>query len=200
MISAVYLLLASSLGDSLPAPPAERLEGRIGMSVPMIEDSTGSRPRPRAVGISDSYGWKFRAHRIGSYMIVPLFAAQYAMGSELLDQKEDVYFGRRTEGVNGTLRTAHLATAIGVGTVFFANSITGPMLLYENRADSHNRKLRIAHSAMMLAADAGFVATGIMGRRSLNERPDYARKHRRVALGSVGVATASAAMMWIFNR
>ncbi len=202
MIHALCLLAAAAVVDSAAAPamPAEGLDARVGIAPAPVEDSTGARTRPRTVAISDSYAWKFRAHRIGSYFIVPLFAAQYVMGSELLEQKEDVYFGRRTESVNGTLRNAHLATAIGVGTLFLANSVTGPMLLYENRGDSHNRKLRITHAAMMLAADAGFVATGIMGRRALEETPDYARRHRRVAIGSIGVAAASAAMMWIFNR
>lgn len=196
------LLAVAVVVDSTAAPPrsVERLDSRVGISATPVQDSTDAKPRPRSIAISDSYDWKFRAHRIGSYFIIPLFAAQYAMGSELLEQKEDVYFGRRTESVNGTLRTAHLATAIGVGTVFLANSVTGPMLLYENRGNQHNRKLRLAHAAMMLAADAGFVATGIMGRRALEQTPDYARKHRQVALGSIGVATTSAAMMWIFNR
>ena len=163
-------------------------------------DSTGRRARPRAIEVGDSYGWKFRTHRIGSYLIVPLFAAQYAMGSELLKQKEDVYLGTRKESVNSTLRAAHLATAIGVGSVFLANTATGVMLLYENRSDPHNRGLKIAHSALMLIADGGFVATGVMGRRALEETPAYARRHRQVALGSIGVATASAALMWFLNK
>jgi hypothetical protein len=166
----------------------------------LAADSTVPRPRVRAIQISDSYGWKFRTHRIGSYLIVPLFAAQYAMGSELLSQKEDVYFGRRRESVNPTLRKAHLATAIGVGTLFLANTATGAMLLYENRSDPSNRKLKIAHTALMLIADAGFTATGVMGRRSLEETPAYARRHRQVALSSIGVASVGAAMMWVFNK
>lgn len=212
MIATFLLAAAVALGDSTAAAGAlVTVTGSADslFAVPnqpasvtkyLAGDSTVPRPRPRAIQISDSYGWKFRTHRIGSYLIIPLFAAQYAMGSELLSQKEDVYLGRRTESVNSTLRKAHLATAIGVGTVFIANTATGAMLLYENRSDPANRKLKIAHTALMLIADAGFTATGVMGRRALEETPSYARRHRRVALSSIGVASVGAAMMWIFNR
>lgn len=212
MMFAFMVAAAVALGDSTAAArvadaTALSFDSVLALSNPAVGvgrhlavDSTVPRPRPRAIQISDSYGWKFRTHRIGSYVIVPLFAAQYAMGSELLSQKEDVYLGRRTESVNSTLRKAHLATAIGVGTVFLANTATGAMLLYENRNDSHNRKLKIAHTALMLISDAGFVATGVMGRRALEETPAYARRHRQVALSSIGAAVVGAGMMWVFNK
>jgi hypothetical protein len=212
MISAFLLVAAVVLGDSTaaagshsaatvgPDSAAALSNPPIGATRFLAVDSTVPRPRARAIQISDSYGWKFRTHRIGSYLIVPLFAAQYAMGSQLLSQKEDVYLGRRKESVNPTLRKVHLATAIGVGTVFLANTATGAMLMYENRSDPHNRALKITHTALMLIADAGFAATGVMGRRALEETPAYARRHRQVALSSIGVATVGAAMMWVLNR
>lgn len=210
MIPALLFAAVVGVGDSTTAPGISSDKSALdsvttasdpaAMVLRVSSDSTRPRPRAHSIEVSDSYGWKFRTHRIGSYLIIPLFAAQYAMGSELLTQKQDVYFGRRKESVNATLRNAHLATAIGVGTVFLANTATGAMLMYENRHDPHNRGLKIAHTALMLIADGGFAATGVMGRRALEETPAYARRHRRVALGSIGVATASTAIMWIFNR
>ncbi len=207
MIESLFLLVALASDSTAVASPypvegarplTAAIETRAGIAPLPIEDST--RPRTRAVAVSDSYAWKFRAHQIGSYLIIPLFAAQYVMGSELLQQKEDLYVGRRKVAINPTLRTAHLVTAISVGTVFLANSGTGGMLLYENRNDPHNRALKFAHTATMLLADAGFVATGVMGRRALVQTPAYARRHQHVALASMSVATASAAMMWILGK
>jgi hypothetical protein len=51
----------------------------------------------------------------------------------------------------------------------------------------------------MLAADAGFVWTGAIA-DGANESNANARRHRNVALGSIGVATLGTAMMWLWKE
>ena len=156
-------------------------------------------PRPRAVEYDEAYGRRLTIHRWGSYVMLPLFVAQYLLGNELIQQKEDVFSGARTEPVDADLRQWHTATAIGVGTLFVVNTTTGVWNLVESRHDPNGRGRRTAHAVAMLIADAGFVATGLIGRDAVDSGVDDAKRHRNVALVSMGIATASAAFMW-FTR
>jgi hypothetical protein len=159
-------------------------------------DTTG---RPRAVDVGSAYDVRFRVHRWGSYVMVPLFAAQYVLGSRLLGQREDAFNGERV-GVDEGLRDAHRYTAYGVGALFAVNTVTGVWNWWDSRHVEDNRKLRAVHALSMIAADAGFVATGIAGSRAVDRNLDDARNHRALALTSMGVSAASALMMVIFNR
>jgi hypothetical protein len=132
--------------------------------------------------------------------MLPLFAAQYVLGSRLLEQKEDLYAGRRRDPIDAGLRNAHLGTAIGVGALFAVNTVTGAWNWYESRGVADRRALRNVHALSMLVADAGFVATGIIGRDAVNTNVDRARTHRNVALASMSVSAVSAAAMLILNR
>ena len=132
--------------------------------------------------------------------MLPLFAAQYALGNRLLSQKEDVFEGERREPVSAGLRRTHAVTAGGVGLLFVANTVTGVLNYRENRRNPDGRGRRMIHALTLLAADAGFVATGVLGRRAVDYSPEDANRHRNVAVGSMAVAAAGVGMMWLLNR
>jgi len=155
--------------------------------------------RPRAVAESEWYGRRLTLHRYGSYVMIPLFIAQYTLGSRMLGQKEDLFAGRRQTPIDAGLRNSHRAVAGGVAALFVVNTTTGLWNLFETRGEAEGRTHRNIHALTMLAADAGFVYTGILGARASDSGLSEARKHRNTALTSFGVATAGAAWMW-FGR
>jgi len=169
------------------------------IEVSAIDDSTRKR-RPRAIEFSRAYEIRLRIHRYGSYTMLPLFATQYVLGSRLLKQREDIADGTRQEGVSHSLNRAHLYTALGVGTLFVSNTTTGLWNLYDNRHNPYNRRIRTAHVVTMLLADAGFALTGHMGLNAKSGSVDDARRHRNVALGSMGIATIGASIMWFSDH
>jgi hypothetical protein len=61
--------------------------------------------RQKAVVLSDWYGRRLTIHRYGSYVMLPLFVAQYLLGKELLEQKEGVWDGTRREPIDEDLAT-----------------------------------------------------------------------------------------------
>jgi hypothetical protein len=156
--------------------------------------------RPRAIEVSDAYALRLKIHRYGSYTMLPLFATQYALGSKLLKEREDIASGARTEPVSNTLRRAHLFTALGVGTLFVSNTTTGLLNLYANRKNSDHRGIRTAHALTMLLADVGFVVTGRMGVNGKNGTVQDTRRHHNVAVASMSVATIGASMMWFLEH
>jgi len=93
-----------------------------------------------------------------------------------------------------------LLLAIGVGALFTVNTVTGVWNLWESRGVADRRALRTVHALAMLAADAGFVATGVIGRDAVRTNVDRARTHRNVAVASMSVSAVSAAAMLILNR
>lgn len=192
------LLLAVGLalpGDSTPAPLARPLPAAL-----VARADTEPPRRPRAIEYSEAYDQRLTIHRWGSYVMLPLFAAQYALGDRLLKQKEDVFAGRRGGPPDAGLRRTHAVVASGVGLLFVANTVTGVWNIVEARHDPDGRTLRTVHGLTMLLSDAGFAATGVMGSRAVDRSPDDARSHRNVAVASMGVAAVGAGMMWILNR
>ena len=159
-----------------------------------IGDTT--QQRQKAVVISDWYVRRLTVHRYGSYVMLPLFVAQYLLGKELLAQKEGVWDGTRREPIDEDLRNTHRYVGIGIGTLFVVNTTTGLWNLWEIRNDGSNSTRRTLHVLSMLGADAGFVATGIMGSNAVDGRPPDARAHRNMALTSVGLATIGVSLMW----
>jgi hypothetical protein len=188
--------------DSVPQAPLVAPLARPHRAAAVVPRDTEPRGvrRPRAVEYSDAYGRRLTIHRWGSYVMLPLFATQYTLGSRLLDQKRDLFDGRRREPVSAGLRRTHAIAAGGVGALFVVNTVTGAWNLIEARRDPTGRGLRTTHALTMLAADAGFVATGLLGSRATDRAPSDARTHRNTALASMGVATVGAGMMWLLNR
>ncbi|MEY4609268.1 MAG: hypothetical protein RL625_1485 [Gemmatimonadota bacterium] len=112
--------------------------------------------------------------------MLPLFAFQYWAGSQLLDKSSDA---------SDVVKTGHAVAATGVAAIFTVNTVTGVWNLVEGWNDPNERTRKRVHALLMLAADAGFVATGLLANEA--EGSASARnRHRNVAVGSIGLATA----------
>ena len=155
--------------------------------------------RTRAVEHSDAYYTRLTIHRLGSYVILPLFAAEYVVGQRLLNQ----------EPTPGGLKGVHTGLALGVVGVFGLNTVTGVWNLWDARHDEEGRTRRTLHALTMLAADGGFAATSLI--RPHRQRvfgpggvirtfdTARARTHRDIAIGSISLATVSTVMMWLWR-
>lgn len=188
------LLVISALGLAMQvaaAPVAPSPEPGAAFAVAAARDTdtvvVRPRPRPLAVEYSDWYYRRLLIHRWGSYVELPIFAAEWVLGQKLIDNP--------TDGV----RNAHRVVAGTLGALFVVNTITGVWNLKDGWSGMDQKGLILTHSALMLAADAGFVATGVLAanaRRSVADR----NRHRDVAIASMSVATVSTAMMWLMRR
>jgi hypothetical protein len=147
---------------------------------------------PRALDVSAGYERRLAIHRWGGWAMLPLFGVQYVLGERILDQKVAIREGRRADPIDHDLRVVHRVAAYGVAGVFAVNTVTGAWNLWESREEEEGRALRYAHTLLMLASDAGFVISGAKGF-------DH-KKHRNVAIGSMGVATLSGVMMYVAGR
>ncbi len=199
MVLATLLLQLAAITPMQATPTTRSLLANPPIGVSASDDSAKHK-RPRAIEVSDAYALRLKIHRYGSYTMLPLFATQYVLGTKLLNEREDIVSGERTEPVNSTLRRAHLFTALGVGTLFVSNTTTGLLNLYDNRKNSEHRGIRTAHALTMLLADVGFVVTGRMGVNGKNGTVQDTRRHHNVAIASMSVATIGASMMWFLDH
>jgi hypothetical protein len=192
----------ATVGAAAPAPTAPAPGPRVILRfqpLPQVQGLGVDTPslRPRAVEHSDQYYTRLTIHRIGSYAILPLFAAQYVVGQKLVD-------GSASDGLRG----AHSALAVGVVGLFGLNTITGAWNLWDSRQDPNGRTRRWVHSIAMLAADGGFAASAVLTPRrqrfrtgvGFTERGSVSTAtHRAIAVGSMALATASTLMMWLWK-
>jgi hypothetical protein len=148
------------------------------------------RRRPRPVEYSDWYARRLEIHRIGSYVMLPLFGAEVVLGQQLLDGSAQPH---------STTAHAHVLVASGIAALFTVNTVTGLWNLWDSRADPAGRTRRTIHSLLMLGSDAGFLWTGAVGGQAKRSNAN-ARYHRNIALGSISVATAGTLMMWVWNK
>ena len=148
--------------------------------------------RPRAIEYSDAYYTRLRIHMVASYAELPLFGAEYILGDRLLRDE-------RTGFPPSGLKAAHAGVAGALGVLFAVNTVTGVWNLWDSRHDPANRTLRIIHSVAMLGADAGFALAGATGGNAKNSALD-AQRHRNIAVGSMALATAGTAIMWLFDK
>lgn len=149
--------------------------------------------RPRAIEYSDLYYTRLSIHRWASYAELPLFAAEWVVGQKLLNEQRTT-----NAGEHSSLRSAHGALTGGLEALFAVNTVTGLWNLYESRREPAGRARRVVHSLLMLAADAGFLYTASLAdddRRSATAN----EKHRSAALTSMGIATVSTLMMWLWK-
>lgn len=150
--------------------------------------------RQRAVEHSDFYYKRLAVHRYASYATVPLFVTEYFLGQSLFNNP----------GEGGTTKSAHSVVAGAIAVLFGVNTVTGVWNLWDSRHDEDGRTRRYLHSFLMLAADAGFVWTGAtapgererLGGATLDSRR---RKHRTIAITSMGVSLASYGMMLLWK-
>lgn len=174
---------------------AQRIDGQVTPAAPdsarprsAAADTVSQRPRPTATHYSDAYDTRLTIHRIGSYTMLPLFGAEYVLGQQLL-----------TGGYANWVKPAHTVAAGGIGILFAVNTVTGLWNLTESWNDPEGRTRRLIHSALMIASDAGMVWTGAIA-GSAKHSQDAANRHRNVALGSMGLSTIGAAMMWLWRN
>jgi hypothetical protein len=161
---------------------------------PAVDSVRPRRPRPKAIEYSDLYYTRLRIHQIASYTELPLFAAEWIVGQRLINEERT---GFPSSGLKGT----HQAIALGLAGLFTVNTVTGVWNLYDSRKDPAGRTLRIIHSLAMLGADAGFAWAGSTGgdAREAENGENGVNHHRNIAIGSIALATAGTAMMWLFH-
>jgi hypothetical protein len=174
--------VAATLAVGTPCH-AQQLNARDTLTV-----SDTPRVRRHAIEYSDAYNTRLTIHRWGSYTMLPLFASEYYLGDRLLNGTN----------VPGWYKGAHVTVATGLGALFTVNTVTGLWNLWDSRKDPAGRTLRYLHTGLMLAADAGFVWAGSIGGDAEHDF-NAGRRHRNVALGSIGLSTLGTAIMW-FRR
>lgn len=141
--------------------------------------------------LSDAYYRRLGVHRAASYAMLPLFALQFAAGSQLLEKSSDA---------PQWAKVGHRVGATGVAVLFATNLVTGIPNLIEARREPQDRGRRTFHSVMMLTAAAGFTATGLLAERAEGS-PSARERHRAVAYSSMSVATIGyASMLDLFRR
>src|SRR6185437_70122 len=147
MITTIALLIA---GLALPPPtrPDTLAASCPHVSGPsdsvlacLVQPSDTGKRRPRAIEYSDWYARRLEIHRIGSYTMLPLFAAEYTLGNQLLH-------GADPHSATGH---AHALVAGGIGVLFVVNTGTGLWNLWDSRQDPAGRTRRLLHSSLMLA-------------------------------------------------
>jgi hypothetical protein len=144
------------------------------------------RRRPRSIEYSDAYATRLQIHRYGSYLMLPLFAAEYGLGQNLLNDASPPSW----------IKPTHAGVALGIGGLFTINTVTGAWNLWDSRQDPAGRTRRWIHTTLMLASDAGFAWAGAVGG---GHSIDAEKRHRNIALGSIALSTAGAAMMWFWK-
>ena len=165
---------------------------------PSLAAADSAEPqRPRAVEMSEGYHLRLTIHYIASFATLPLFVAEYIVGTKLYNDYPAVSSSQQS------LRNTHRVIALGVAGLFAVNTVTGAWNLWDTRKDSKGALRRYLHSGLMFAADAGFVATGLTaphGGHRLTSTPANRSLHRTLAIGSMGTALASYAMMLIWRN
>ena len=130
---------------------------------------------------------------------MPLFAAQYAAGQQLLDKGDDA---------PSWAKQAHPALAGGVAALFAVNGVTGGWNFWESRHEPGAR--RKAHTVLMLLSGAAFTASGFTAPESEDGggfeddgRPRdvgdddgrSANTHKTLAISGMALALAGYALM-----
>jgi hypothetical protein len=154
-------------------------------ALPPAQD-TQPRKRRRAVQYSDQYYTRLQIHRVGSWLELPVFGAEYWLGQKLINDASPASWVKPT----------HTTVALALGGLFTVNTVTGLANLWESRASTDDRALVWTHSALMLAADAGFIVTGAIS-GDANHSVSGRDRHRNAALTSIGIATVGTLLMWV---
>ena len=174
--------------DSLPRPQAAIVMRPVGLT--MFPADTVPRVRRKAFVYSDAYATRLRIHKVMSWGMIPLFAASYFSGDQLLKKGTDA---------PSWARSMHGPAATGSAILFGANTVTGGWNLWEGRKDPNGRTRRFLHSALFTAASGGFAYAGTKLADDAQEDSNARRQHRNLALGSMGVSTVSWLIMLIGN-
>lgn len=150
-----------------------------------------TRPRPRAIELSEWYNRRLTIHRRLAYATLPVFAMQWAAGQQIW---------QKGPAAPTWARTGHRVGATALAGIFTVNTVTGAWNLWDSRAVTQNRGLRYMHTLSMLTADAGFTWAGAVlseqAERDFNKR----RLHRTIALSCMGLTITSGVLMKVLNK
>jgi hypothetical protein len=159
-----------------------------------IPADTPTVRRRHAVSYSDEYYTRLTIHRYGSYIMLPLFAAEYSLGQNLINDANP----------SSWIKPAHTTVALGIAGLFAMNTITGGLNLLEAGTDPSGRTRRFLHTGLMLASDLGFVITAAQTPSEQSfDFGDVQRsriRHRNWAIGSMALSAAGTAMMWFWKQ
>jgi len=193
--AALLLALGMSAWQQADEPSAPaggpRIEAaRIGVQRPAVYAAAARgadtvRVRRRATRLSDAYNTRLKIHRYASYAMLPMFAFEYFAGDQLM---------KKSSAAPSWAKDYHGVVAGGLAALFTVNTATGALNWWDTRHQEPGRAWRTAHAALMLLADAGFVVTGQLADEA-EDSIDKRRLHKKVALTSISVATASYLMM-----
>ena len=176
------------------ATASQRLSGPIdsgaGLRLQPPSAADTVRRRAKAFVYSDGYATRTTIHKWLSWGMLPLFAASYASGNQLINKGSDA---------PEWARTMHGPAATATAVLFGANAVTGSWNLWEGRKDPNGRTRRFLHSALFMAASGGFAYTGTKLADDAEQSFERRRTHRNMAVASMGVATSSWLIMLIGN-
>jgi hypothetical protein len=190
MILSLFLQIAvAAAPDTIRAEPV-----RDPAAVVADQQDTTRRRRARAIDVSEWYHRRLVVHKTLSYVILPVFAAEYVAGTKLYDAEASSTIAP------GWAKPVHQLGAGAVAGIFGVNTVTGLWNLWDSRHLEKHRWLRISHSAIMLGADAAFAYTGIKLASEAQNSSEKRRQHREVALYATGVSIGSGVVMKIFNE
>lgn len=192
-------------GQDLAPVPAVQPIGMTMSTAGFLDDSVRPRPRVRSIEYSDWYARRLTIHKIGSYVMLPLFGAEYYLGERLIQ-------GKASDGE----KSVHVGVATAIGGLFAVNTVTGVWNLWDSRKDPSDRGKRYLHSVLMLAADAGFALAAASAEDDGNEGGgsddlrqvratrlleggEGASTHKAIAITSFGISTAGTLLMWFWK-
>lgn len=186
------VMLAAQLLAGAPAepPPMIARPGVDWAALGAADDTARTRRRRGAIEYSDAYHTRLVIHRWLSFAMIPFFIGSYVTGDQIL---------RKSTDAPDWARRLHAPFATGTAVLFTANTVTGLWNLWESRKDPEGRTKRIIHGLLFIAADAGFAWTGTQLADQAEESDAMRRKHRNVALASMGVSVVSWSMMLLFK-
>ena len=195
--------LAPTLENVRALPPAHQLQ------LPPIEWLANPADEPvfpmpvltpapqQAVQLSDGYYTRLDIHRYAGYAVLPLFLIEYLAGQKLLEQGSAAPLWAEK---------IHKPAAYAVAGIFTLNTVTGVWNLAEAGKVKQGKKRRTLHSVLMLAADAGFVYSiaKAPSTSQIDDRIEAGKRggwtpHKASAIASMGVATVSYLMMYLWK-
>ena len=167
------------------------LAAQLLTAIPSDTPPPVTRPRVKAVEVSEWYGRRFTLHRRLSYATIPLFAFQWTAGQQVWEK------GRNAPA---WARNGHRVGAASIATVFTVNTVTGAWNLWESRGVADGRARRYLHAASMMVADAGFTWAGVRLSEQAETNREKRKLHRTVALSSIGLTVTSGVLMKFLNK
>lgn len=172
-----------------PLPQMEIADTAIAPWIRIPTDTPHTRPR--AIEISDWYSRRLTIHRYVAYGTIPVFAAQWVAGQQLL---------KKSRNAPTWAKTTHRVGATMLAGMFTVNTVTGLWNWWDSRAQSKGRVLRTMHAFSMIAADAAFSYTGAKLANEAETSQSARNLHHQVALYSMGITVLSGAAMKLWNK